>query len=199
MPGLVSVQQTPPQTPPVPVFIPGDPTRVNGGSNKSPSPSNSRARPGKKTPEKVPTTDSSLENPDLGPFLLKLARGAMASGENPSKALDYALRASIAFENCSGSGRGVELVMSLHIVASIYCSLGRFEDAAPVLERSIEVTDLENGSDLALARFSGYMQLGDTYSMLGRVDKSISCYGSGLKIQVEVLGESDPTVAETCR
>ncbi|KAK4578059.1 hypothetical protein RGQ29_028261 [Quercus rubra] len=199
MPGLVSVQQTPPQTPSVPIFIPGDPTRINGCSNKSPSPSNSRTRPGKKTPEKVPITDSSLEKRDLGPFLLKLARDTMASGENPNKALDYALRASISFENCSGSGHGVELVMSLHIVASIYCSLGRFEEAVPVLERSVEVTDHENGSDLALARFSGYMQLGDTYSMLGRVDKSISCYGSGLQIQIETLGESDPTVAETCR
>ncbi len=196
MPGLVSLP-TPPQTPSLPVFIPA--RNGHSSANKTPSPSNSRTRPGKKTTEKVPTTDSSLDNPDLGPFMLKLARDAMASGENPNKALEYALRASNSFENCSDPGPGIELVMSLHVVASIYCTLGRYEEAIPVLERSVEVTDHENGSDLALARFAGYMQLGDTYSMVGRVYKTISCYESGLKIQIEALGESDPRVAETCR
>ena len=203
MPGFVSVQN-PPQTPPLPVFIPEDPTRRNeysngigGKANKTPSPSNSRALSGKNAPEKVPTNESSLENPDLGPFLLKVARDTMASGENPNKALDYALRASKSLEKCSGPG--LELVVSLQVVAAIYCSLQRFEEAVPFLERSIEVPDPENGSDHALAKFSGYMQLGDTYSILGRLDKSISCYGSALKIQIEALGGSDPRVAETCR
>ncbi|XP_020211804.1 protein KINESIN LIGHT CHAIN-RELATED 1 [Cajanus cajan] len=50
-----------------------------------------------------------------------------------------------------------------------------------------------------MAQFSGYMQLGDTCSMIGQLDRSISCYESGLKIQMDVLGESDPRVAETCR
>lgn len=201
MPGFVSVQN-PPKTPPLPVFIPEAPTRsveysYGGNANKTPSPSNSRAPYGKKAPEKVPTNESSLENPDLGPFLLKVARDTMASGENPNKALDYALRASKSFEKCSSPGLG--LVVSLQVVASIYCSLRRFEEAVPVLERSIEVPDPMNGSDHALAKFSGYMQLGDTYSVLGRLDKSISCYGSALKIQIADLGGSDPRVAETCR
>ncbi|KAG6730351.1 hypothetical protein I3843_01G073400 [Carya illinoinensis] len=188
MPGLVSVP-TPPQTPSLPYGS-------NANTIKTPSPFNSRTRQGK-TPEKTPTHDSSFENPDLGPFLLKVARDTMVSGENPLKALDYALRASKSFEQCSGPG--LEYVMSLHVVAAIYCSLRRFEEAVQVLERSIEVPDPENGSDHALAKFSGYMQLGDTYSMLGRLDKSISCYGSGLKIQIEALGGSDPRVAETYR
>ena len=45
-----------------------------------------------------------------------------------------------------------------------------------------------------LTAFSGHMQLGDTYSMLGQVDRSISCYGEGLKIQIEALGDTDPRV-----
>lgn len=136
-------------------------------------------------------------NPDLGPFLLKLARDTISSGESPNKALDYALRASKSFEQ--NPVQGLELAMSLHVVAAIYSCLGRLEEAIPVLERSIEVPNMESGLDHALAKFSGYMQLGDTYSIMGQLERSISCYGSGLKIQVEALGESDPRVAETYR
>ncbi|KAL6128544.1 hypothetical protein ACLB2K_071899 [Fragaria x ananassa] len=185
MAALASIKSSPFGTPARPVTTP-DPVR--------------KTRPGKKTtpPEKQPMIDeANLDNPDLGPFLLKLAREAVGSGENPNKALDYALRAAKSFERCSGPG--LDLAMSLHLVAAIYCSLGRFEEATRVLERSIEVSDPENGSDHALAKFSGYMQLGDTYSMLGQLEQSIVCYGSGLKIQMDTLGESDPRVAETCR
>ncbi|KAB1219658.1 Nephrocystin-3 [Morella rubra] len=198
MPAFASVQ-TPPQTPPLSLFIADDPPRRNEYSNgrnavvnKISTPYNSRTRTGK-----IPDNEFSQENPDLGPFLLKVARDTMASGENPHKALDYALRASRCFEKCSGTG--LQYVMSLQVVAAIYCSLGRFEEAVPILERSVEVSDPKNGSDHALAKFSGYMQLGDTYTILGRLDKSISCYGSGLKIQIETLGGTDPRVAETCR
>lgn len=116
------------------------------------------------------------------------------------KALDYAIRASKSLERCPVPG--VELAMSLHVVAAIYTSLGRLEEAVPVLERSIEaVSDVGTGSESyrALVRFSGYMQLGDTYSMMGQLEQSISCYGSGLEVQIEALGESDPRVAETYR
>lgn len=89
--------------------------------------------------------------------------------------------------------------MSLHVVAAIYCSLGRFEEAIPVLDRAIQISDVSSGADHALAAFSGHMQLGDTHSMLGQLDRSIVCYDAGLKIQMEALGESDPRVAETCR
>jgi len=69
----------------------------------------------------------------------------------------------------------------------------------PELERAIGVPDVARGADHALAAFSGYMQLGDTHSMLGQLDRSIGCYEAGLKIQMEALGETDPRVAETCR
>lgn len=89
--------------------------------------------------------------------------------------------------------------MSLHVLAAIYCSLGRFEEAVPVLERAIQVPEVSRGADHALAAFSGHMQLGDTFSMLGQVDRSILCYEEGLKIQIEALGDTDPRVGETCR
>lgn len=203
MAGLVSLKTSPLRTPAPSINVP-DPVHKmehSNGSNgftKTPSPSSSRGRPARKTtPEKQLIDETSLDNPDLGPFLLKLARETVGSGENPNKALDYALRAAKSFERCSGPG--LDLAMSLHLVAAIYCSLGRFEEATRVLERSIEISDPENGSDHALAKFSGYMQLGDTYSMLGQLEQSILCYGSGLKIQMDSLGESDPRIAETCR
>ncbi|TYH43202.1 hypothetical protein ES332_D11G111800v1 [Gossypium tomentosum] len=127
----------------------------------SPSPSVSRPKPTKRTPDKTHIDESSLNNPDL---------------------------------RCSGPG--LELAMSLHVLAAIYSSLGRFEEAVPVLERSIEVPLLGNGSDHALAKFSGCMQLEDTYSMMGQLDRSINSYESGLRIQIEALGDSDP---RTCR
>lgn len=204
MPSLVSVK-TPPTTTPLNILIPA----IQNGSTDNlrspsplrkrfPSPSSSNSHT-KRTTEKVTIDESSLDNPDLGPFLLKLARDTISSGDNPNKALDYAIRASKSFERFSGSGQGLELVMSLHMLAAIYCSLGRFEEAVPVLERSIEVVDIGNGSDHALAKFSGYMQLGDTCSSIGLLDRSVWCYESGLKIQIEALGDSDPRVAETCR
>lgn len=161
---------------------------------RSPFPSVFRS---KYTPEKFSGDESSLDNPDLGPFLLKQARDTIATGENLSKALDYATRAAKSFERCSGPG--LELAMSLHVLAAIYCSLRRFEEAIPVLERSVQLLDPGNGSDHALAKFSGYMQLGDTFSMTGQLDRSIKCYESGLVVQIEALGDSDQRVAETCR
>ncbi|CAD6257646.1 unnamed protein product [Miscanthus lutarioriparius] len=57
----------------------------------------------------------------------------------------------------------------------------------------------QRGEEWSLAAFSGWMQLGDTHAMLGRMDESIACYGKGLEIQMAALGERDPRVAETCR
>lgn len=225
MPGLVSVK-TPPEAAPLRITVPDENhSQIRPGSERSeqvnmktnspaqrrppsPSPSTSRAKPspdrssGKKKspPEKLLMDESSLDNPDLGPFLLKLARDTIASGEGPTKALDYALRASKSFEKCAVEGEpSLDLAMSLHVVAAIYCSLGRFEEAIPVLERAIAVPEVPRGADHALAAFSGHMQLGDTHSMLGQLDRSIECYKEGLKIQMEALGDTDPRVAETCR
>ncbi|XP_023553061.1 protein KINESIN LIGHT CHAIN-RELATED 1-like [Cucurbita pepo subsp. pepo] len=210
MPGLVSVK-TLPDTPPLRISVPDTPPVSNHRTpspltNKQPSPSSSRSTNGKKKlqPES-PTAaqsppDSSLDNPDLGPFLLKLARDTIASGDGPNKALDYAIRASKSFERCAVDGEpSLDLAMSLHVLAAIYCSLGRFEEAVPVLEQAIQVPDIGRGTDHALAAFSGHMQLGDTYSMVGQIERSIGCYEEGLKIQIEALGETDPRVGETCR
>ncbi|CAH9124908.1 unnamed protein product [Cuscuta epithymum] len=225
MPGVVSMK-TPPGATPLRIIVPeGSESQIGTNSVRSeqanakfsspaqrrppsPSPSSSRAKPspdrssGKKKspPEKVVIDESSLDNPDLGPFLLKLARDTIASGEGPNKALDYALRASKSFERCAVNGEpSLDLAMSLHVLAAIYCSLGRFEEALPVLERAITVPDTSRGADHALAAFSGHMQLGDTHSMLGQLDRSIECYKEGLKVQMDALGDTDPRVAETCR
>ncbi|XP_056174351.1 protein KINESIN LIGHT CHAIN-RELATED 1 isoform X2 [Syzygium oleosum] len=218
MPGLVSVK-TPPDAPPPRISLPdaaprSDPATAPAPAPASPlpkkppspSPSRSKFSPRKPPPESPGTAaspappDASLDNPDLGPFLLKLARDTIASGDGPAKALDYAIRASKSFERCAADGEpSLDLAMSLHVLAAIYCSLGRFEEAVPALERAIQVPVPGRGADHALASFSGYMQLGDTFSMLGLVDRSIGCYEEGLKIQIEALGETDPRVGETCR
>ncbi|GAB2296469.1 Protein KINESIN LIGHT CHAIN-RELATED 1 [Dionaea muscipula] len=236
MPGIVSAKTTPPRlslpsfeatqirtpTPDKPESSnPKLTSPVVPRRTPSPSPSTSRAKPspdrssGKKKPSPDTASsksasnnidDSALDNPDLGPFLLKLARDAIASGDGPNKALDYAIRASKSFERrvaasaADGSEQpSLDLAMSLHVLAAIYCSLGRLDEAIPVLERAIRVPDVSKGPDHALAAFSGYMQLGDTHSMIGQLDRSIGCYKEGLKIQIDALGETDPRVAETCR
>lgn len=174
----------------------------SGSSGRGrPSPDRSSGKKRNSPAEKPLLEESALDNPDLGPFLLKLARDTLASGESPTKALDYAIRASKSFERCAqGSGEpSLDLAMSLHVTAAIYCSLGRYEEAVPVLERALQVPEVDRGIDHALAAFSGYMQLGDTHSMLGRVDRAIACYTEGLKTQMQALGDTDPRVVETCR
>ncbi|CAA6665766.1 unnamed protein product [Spirodela intermedia] len=127
-----------------------------------PSPDRSSGKKRNSPAEKPLLEESVLDNPDLGPFLLKLARDTLASGESPTKALDYAIRASKSFERCAQSSGepSLDLAMSLHVTAAIYCSLGRYEEAVPVLERALQVPEVERGIDHALAAFSGYMQLG---------------------------------------
>ncbi|CAI9112744.1 OLC1v1013232C2 [Oldenlandia corymbosa var. corymbosa] len=148
------------------------------------------------------TGDSSelgSDNPDLGPYLLKQARDLISNGDNPQRALDLALRASKSFEKYANGKPSLDVVMSLHVIAAIYCKLGKYTDAIPVLEHSIEIPVVEDGQDHALAKFAGFMQLGDTYAMLGQHEESVMCYSSGLEIQRKVLGDSDPRVGETCR
>uniref|UniRef100_A0A5B6Z407 Uncharacterized protein n=1 Tax=Davidia involucrata TaxID=16924 RepID=A0A5B6Z407_DAVIN len=132
----------------------------------------------------------------LGPYLLKQTRELVSAGDNPQKALELALRAMKSFENCEPN---LELVMCLHVVAALHCSLGQYSEAIPVLERSIEIPVMDQGQNHALAKFSGCMQLGDTYAMLGQIENSILCYTAGLEIQRQVLGEKDPQFGETCR
>ncbi|XP_062151368.1 protein KINESIN LIGHT CHAIN-RELATED 2 [Alnus glutinosa] len=143
--------------------------------------------------------DNPLDNPDLGPFLLKQARDMISSGENPQRALELALRAMKSFEKCAQEKPSLELVMCLHVLAAIYCSLGQYNEAIPALERSIDIPVIEDGQDHALAKFAGCMQLGDTYAMLGQIENCILFYTAGMEIQRQVLGETDPRLGETCR
>ncbi|XP_015967071.1 protein KINESIN LIGHT CHAIN-RELATED 2 [Arachis duranensis] len=143
---------------------------------------------------------AGLDNPELGPFLLKQTRDLIASGENPRKALDLALRALKSFETCAIDGKpSLEMVMCLHVLASIYCNMGQYNEAIPILERSIEIPVLEDGQDHALAKFAGCMQLGDTYAIMGQIENSLLFYTAGLEIQGQILGETDPRYGETCR
>ncbi|XP_051133378.1 protein KINESIN LIGHT CHAIN-RELATED 3-like [Andrographis paniculata] len=143
--------------------------------------------------------EAGSDSPDLGPFLLKQARDLMSSGDNPRRALDLSIRAAKSFENCSDGKPSLDVVMCLHVTAAIYCSLGQYDDAIPVLEHSLEIPAIDEGQDHALAKFAGYMQLGDTYAMLGQLGNSITCYTTGLEIQRKVLGDDDLRVGETCR
>ncbi|XP_062106844.1 protein KINESIN LIGHT CHAIN-RELATED 2 [Humulus lupulus] len=140
-----------------------------------------------------------LDNPELGPFLLKQAKDMISSGENSKKALEVALQALKSFEKYSNEKPTLDQVMCLHVLAAIYCNLGQYDEAIPVLERSIDIPVLEDGQDHALAKFAGCMQLGDTYAMMGQIENSILFYTAGLEIQRQVLGEKDPRLGETCR
>lgn len=140
-----------------------------------------------------------LDNPDLGPFLLKQAKDMISCGENLQRALEVALRAMKSFETCSSEKPSLELVMCLHVLGAIYCKLSQYEEAIPVLERSIDIPAIEDGENHALAKFAGCMQLGDTYAMMGQIENSLLFYTAGLEIQRQVLGEKDPRFGETCR
>ena len=220
MPGLATSDNSPPAAAP-PQRRLSSPLPRRAPPSPSPSAS-SRAKPRKPAPAEA---DDSLDNPDLGPFLLKQARDAMVSGEGgaAARALEFAERAARALER-RGEGSELELAMSLHVAAAIHCGLGRHADAIPVLERAVAVVTPpppaegegeaaednkhhqqpqpeadQRGEEWSLAAFSGWMQLGDTHAMLGRMDESIACYGKGLEIQMAALGDRDPRVAETCR
>ncbi|CAI9757497.1 unnamed protein product [Fraxinus pennsylvanica] len=144
-------------------------------------------------------SEAGSDNLDLGPFLLKQARDLMSSGDNPRRALGLALRAAKSFEKSANGKPSLDVVMSLHVTAAIHCSLGQYTEAIPILEHSIEIPTIEEGDNHALAKFAGYMQLGDTYAMLGQLENSISSYTTGLEVQKQILGELDPRVGETCR
>lgn len=144
-------------------------------------------------------SETELDNPDLGPYLLKQARDLISSGDNPQRALNFAVRAAKSFEKCMDGKSTMDLVMSWHVAAAIHCSLGQYDQAIPILQCSIEILTREGDNDHALAKFSGYMQLGDTYAMIGSLENSIRCYTLGLGVQRQALGDSDLRVAETCR
>ncbi|CAH8349767.1 unnamed protein product [Eruca vesicaria subsp. sativa] len=150
--------------------------------------------------KKVGTEEPSSENVELARFLLNQARNLISSGESINKALELSLRAAKLFEASANKGKPcLEWIMCLHVTAAIHCKLKEYNEAIPVLKRSIEMTAVEEGEGHALAKFAGLMQLGDTYAMVGQLENSVSCYTEGLKIQKKVLGDNDPRVGETCR
>lgn len=145
------------------------------------------------------SNESTLCNPELGSFLLKQARDLISLGENPPKALELSLQALKLFEKSANGKPSLDLVMCLHVTAAIYCSLGHYNEAIPIIKRSIEIPIIEEGQQHAMAKFAGHMQLGDTYAMLGQLENSIMCYNRGLDVQRQVLGATDSRVGETCR
>ncbi|XP_039065310.1 protein KINESIN LIGHT CHAIN-RELATED 3-like isoform X2 [Hibiscus syriacus] len=166
---------------------------------------------GKTPPEKPPINKGkvkTLKKTSTGVLpvkkgkVSKLQNGTedlVSSGDNLQKALELALRAAKSFELCGSGKPSLEQVMCLHVTAAIYCSLGQYNEAIPLLEQSIEIPVIEEGQEHALAKFAGFMQLGDTYAMLGQLENSLTCYRTGLEVQKQVLGETDPRVGETCR
>ncbi|KAL8124395.1 protein KINESIN LIGHT CHAIN-RELATED 2-like isoform X2 [Apium graveolens] len=141
----------------------------------------------------------SSEGAYLGPYLLKKTRDLVSLGKISEKVLALALRAKQAFETCADEKPNLDFVMCLHVVAALYCSLEKYNEAIPLLERSVEIPIMDEGENHALAKFSGCMQLGDTYAMLGQVENAIVWYRAGLEIQMRVLGDNDPRFGETCR
>ncbi|XP_074312336.1 protein KINESIN LIGHT CHAIN-RELATED 2-like [Silene latifolia] len=143
--------------------------------------------------------EKGTNNPDLGPYLLKKAKDLLSSGLNENKALELILRAKKCFETCVYDKPNLDYVMCLHILASMYCSAGQYKEAIPVLERSIEVPNIELSQNHCLAKFVGCMKLGDIYAMLGQVEESILYYTTGLEIQKRALGAQDSRLGGTCR
>lgn len=144
--------------------------------------------------------EPSSENVELARFLLNQARNLVSSGDSTHKALELTHRAAKLFEASAENGKPcLEWIMCLHVTAAVHCKLKEYNEAIPVLQRSVEIPVVEEGEEHALAKFAGLMQLGDTYAMVGQLENSISCYTEGLNIQKKVLGENDPRVGETCR
>ncbi|KAJ7526648.1 hypothetical protein O6H91_16G016900 [Diphasiastrum complanatum] len=138
-------------------------------------------------------------SPSVSPFIFKLAKSCKAPADNPFKALDYALQSVKFFERSLNESHSLELVKSLHVLAAVYCRLGQYEEAIAVLERSLALSEANSHLEYALSSFSGYMQLGDTFSLLGRHETSVDAYHAALKLQKQALGELDPRVGDTCR
>ncbi|KAI9087565.1 hypothetical protein K1719_030435 [Acacia pycnantha] len=196
------IPETPPESKPKgnsPPTKPPPRRKQNNGAARGKKSKNSPIRRLKSQNQRENSTESTSDKPEMGPVLLKQARDMISTGENPRLALELSLRAMRLFEKYADGKPSLELVMCLHVTAAIYSGLGQYHEAIPLLGHSIGIPLIEEGQDHALAKFAGHMQLGDTYAMLGQLENSITCYTTGLEVQRQVLGETDPRIGETCR
>ncbi|MCD9558775.1 Tetratricopeptide repeat protein 19, mitochondrial [Datura stramonium] len=118
----------------------------------------------KNSPLQNRTVDPSNKEGYLGPYLLKQARDMISTtGENLQKALELALRAMKSFESSSREKSSLEFVMCLHVVAALNCRLGKYSEAIPLLERSIEIPDLDlEVKDIQALGEKGATRFGET-------------------------------------
>lgn len=144
--------------------------------------------------------NDELQNSNLylGPYLIKLTK-LYSMEEDQSKAVEYGVRAVKFYEKQADNRQpSLEFVASLQILAALHGRLGNFDEAIHLLERSVVIPVTGDNEDHALAKFSGYMQLGDSYNLLGKQRPALDSYHRALRVQKAMLGEMDPRVGETC-
>lgn len=138
------------------------------------------------------------DNVHLGPYLIKLAK-SYAMGDDQAKAIEYGTRAVRFYEKQAENGQpSLDFIVSLHILAALHGRLGQYDDAIPLLERSVLIPVTGESEEHALAKFAGHMQLGDTYNLLGKQGPALDSYHCALVVQKAMLGDLDPRVGETC-
>ncbi|KAL5098515.1 hypothetical protein RYX36_002842 [Vicia faba] len=126
--------------------------------------------PKSKPKGKNPSTKSPMERKNDKP-LKKQTRGINGVKSSKSSPLE------------SNGKSNLKMVVCLHVTGAIYCSLGQHSEAILILKRSIEIPYSGESQQHALAKFSGHVQLGDTYAMLGQLENSIKCYTAGFEVQ----------------
>lgn len=142
--------------------------------------------------------ESQNSNMNLGPYLIKLTK-LYSIEEDQSKAVEYGIRAVRFYEKQADDGQlSLEFIAALQILAALYARLGNFDEAIPLLERSVVIPVTGESEDHALAKFSGYMQLGDSYNLLGKQSPALDSYHRALRVQKAMLGDLDSRVGETC-
>lgn len=146
----------------------------------------------------VMNDESQGSNSHLGPYLIKLTK-LYSMGEDQFKAIEYGIRALKFYEKRMDNGHpSIEFIVSLQILAALYGRLGNFDDAIPLLERSVVIPVTGENEDHALAKFCGHMQLGDSFNLLGKQSAALESYHRALRVQKAMLGDMDPRVGETC-
>ena len=163
---------------------------------------------------------SSDNNADLGPLFLKLATAMYLAGEDSTKALECASRAA---KLMAMSGRPnldhADIAKSFHILASIHCRLGQYEEAIEALGRAtrmimpfssddqqhhhhhhstIESAE-ESDAHYLHSSFLINMQLGDVLMMVGQQTDALASYNKAYGAQTRALGVNDHRVGQTCR